>query len=217
VEASHVGGSSGLTGLTNTADDIGKKASDVLTEVKVAATQLKDALTHLNEGALSEETMSQFRRSITGLEKAMNNVSTKIVGDESAENVKAAISDVKDASAAFKRTSISLEATSTKLGETLEKLSPAVGKADKVMTSLDEALVSFKTASDNLADLTKSLGKGANKGLWGAMMNDDKLANDIKVFADNLKRNGIYRYKDDAAQQPHSPTPEPKRKGLFGR
>ena len=207
----------GLTALTDTADQIGKQAETVLAEVKDAAAGLKTVIKRIDEGALSEDTLSHFRKSMENLDKAMSNVSGEIVGDANAKNLKAAISDVRDAAASFKKTSASLETTSKQLGDTLTKLDPAVSKADKVMTSLDEALVSFKSASDNLAELTKTFSKGGGKGPLGALLNDDQMKKDLKDFLSNLKRNGIYRYKDDAdtAAQPQ-PQPPP-RKGLFGR
>lgn len=215
VDPQYVTKGGGLSDLTSTADQIGKKADKVLADVSDAAAELKDALSRVNKGALSDDTLSNFRKSMEHLEKSMENVSTEILGDENAANLKQAITDVKDAAAAFKRTSASLETTSKQLGETLTKLDPAVAKADKVMTSLDEALVSFKSASDNLSDLTKGLGKGGNRGVLG-LLADEKFASDLKKFADNLKRNGIYRYKDDAEQQ-GKPAPAPQRKGLFSR
>ena len=214
VDPQYVTKGGGLSDLTSTAEQIGQKADRVLADVSDAAAELKDALSRVNKGALSDETLGNFRKSMEHLERSMNNVSNEIVGEENAENLKQAIADVKDAAAAFKRTSASLEATSKQLGDTLTKLDPAVGKAEKVMTSLDEALVSFKSASDNLADLTKTLGKGGNKGLV-ALLADEKFASDLKKFADNLKRNGIYRYKDDADQQ--GQPPPPPRKGFFSR
>lgn len=226
VESQYVTKGGGLSDLTSTADQIGRRADQVLADVSDAAAELKDALSRVNKGALSDATLGNFRKSMEHLEKSMENVSTEIVGDENAANLKQAIADVKDAAAAFKRTSASLENTSKKLDDTLTKLDPAVAKADKVMTSLDEALVSFKKTSDNLSTLTSSISKGGSKGLLPALMSDVELKDDFKSLIDNLRRHGVvWGYKDDAeairareAAQKAQPTQQqPPKRGLFNR
>ena len=192
---------SGLSAMQNTLDGIGKKADVVLVDVSDAAKELKDALKRVNEGALSEKTLGNFRKSMEHLESTMANVDSNILGKDNAENLKAAITDIKEAAASFKRTSTSLELTSAKLGSTLDKLDPAVGKADKVMTSLDEALQSFKETSDNLSALTKGLNKSTNKGLLPALMSDEQLKEDFKALFSNLRRNGLIFYRNDAEKQ----------------
>ncbi|MBL9113426.1 MAG: MCE family protein [Verrucomicrobiaceae bacterium] len=224
VGESSVDSGGGLSALTSTADKVGKQADEVLVEIKAAAVELKGTIGRLNEGALSDDTLKHFRQSMENLDKAVANVSDKIVGDENADNLKQAIADVKDAAASFKDTASSLKTTSLQLGETLKKLDPAVGKADKVMTSLDEALVSFKGASDNLAELTKTFGKGGGKGLLPALMNDEVLKEDFKDLISNFKRNGVLFYRDNAdkleaeqkTRQQQTPPPS-QRRGIFGR
>jgi phospholipid/cholesterol/gamma-HCH transport system substrate-binding protein len=223
---SNVNTGGGLSALTSTADKVGKQADEVLIQIKAAAEELKQTINRVNTGALSDDTLKQFRHSMEKLDSAMTNVSDKIVGDENAENLKLAIADIREAAASFKRTSSSLESTSTQLSDTLKKLDPAVAKADKVMTSLDNTLLSFKGTSDNLSKLAKSLGSGGGQGLLPALMNDTALREDFKDLISNMRRNGVIFYRDNAdrleaeqrarEQQQQAPQ-QPRRGGIFNR
>jgi hypothetical protein len=62
---------SGLSAMQNTLDGIGKKADVVLVDVSDAAKELKDALKRVNEGALSEKTLGNFRKSMEHLESTL--------------------------------------------------------------------------------------------------------------------------------------------------
>jgi ABC-type transporter Mla subunit MlaD len=148
----------------------------------------------VNEGALSDEVIGNFKQSMEHLNKTMTRVDDKVLGEENAANLKAAISDIKDAAASFKKTATNLETTTAKLGPMFDKLDPAIAKADKVMTSADEALTSVKKGVDDFAAIARTMRSG--NGLMAALLNDPELKSEFKSLIGNLKERGILRYKD---------------------
>lgn len=207
----------GLGGLQDTAASAAKKVDLVLDDVKLALTDVRTAMKKVNEGALSEDVISDFKESMEHLNKTMTRVDDKVLGEENAENLKAAISDIKDAAANFKKTAANLETTSAKLGPMFEKLDPAISKADKVMTSADEALNSVKKGVDDFSAVARTMRSG--NGLMAALLNDPELKTEFKALIGNLKERGILRYKDvsaPATAPAGAPTAEPRR-GLFNR
>ena len=186
----------GLGALQETANKIGKQADVVLIAARDAAAELKDALSRVNKGALSDKTLESFRNSMTHLEATMKNVNEEVLGTDNKANLKQALADLKDATASFKSAATSVDSTMKKLDPLIGKLEPAVDKVDKAMTSADSMMTSFKQAGDNLASVTKDMAKG--DGLFKALLIDKQLRDDFKDLISNLKRNGVLFYKNNA-------------------
>lgn len=205
----------GLGSLQDTAASAAKKVDVVLDDVKLALTDIRTAMKKVNEGALSDDVISDFKQSMEHLNKTMTRVDDKVLGEENAANLKAAISDIKDAAASFKKTATNLETTTAKLGPMFDKLDPAIAKADKVMTSADQALTSVKKGVDDFAAIARSMRSG--DGLMAALLNDPELKGEFKALIGNLKERGILRYKDLSEPAP-APAPNSEgRRGLFNR
>jgi hypothetical protein len=192
-----------------------KKVDVVLDDVKLALVDVRTAMKKVNEGALSDEVVSNFKQSMEHLNKTMTRVDDKVLGEENAANLKAAISDIKDAAASFKKTATNLETTTAKLGPMFDKLDPAIAKADKVMTSADEALTSVKKGVDDFAAIARTMRSG--NGLMAALLNDPELKSEFKSLIGNLKERGILRYKDLSTPAPAPAPSSDARRGLFNR
>jgi phospholipid/cholesterol/gamma-HCH transport system substrate-binding protein len=189
----------GISALQDTANQIGKKADGVLDDLRGAAKEIKEGMTRVNTGALDDKTMEAFRSSMVHLKASMENVDTKILGEENQKNLSAAITELKDAATGFKSAAASVDTTAKRLGGVMDKLEPALEKVDKAMTSADAALQSFKQSGDNLAIFTKDMAKG--DGLMKALLLDKELREDFKDLISNLKRNGVLFYRDSAAKE----------------
>ncbi len=208
-----------LNDLQSTAKSVGEKVDVVLDDVRVALKDIQAAMTKVNKGALSDKTIQNFSESFEHLHSTLKRVDDKVLGDENAQNLKAALAELKDAATSFKNASKSIEETSKRLGPMFDKLDPAIAKADKVMTTADESLQSIKKAADSFAAAAENITTG--KGLLGALMNDQRLMNDFRDLIYNFKVNGPLWYKDTAERmraeelkkQPER-EPTPKR-GLF--
>ena len=191
-----VSAGSGLSAMQDTANQVGRKVDVVLNDVRDATLELKTALQRVNAGALSDETMKSFQRSMSHLESTMKDVDEGVLAEENKTNLKQAIADLKDATASFKRMAASVEGEVKKVSAIMDKIEPAVTKFDKAATSADEALQAFKQSGENLSVFTRDMAKG--DGLMKALLLDKELREDFKALISNLKRNGVLFYKDDA-------------------
>lgn len=214
----------GLSDLQTQAEQVGKKVDLVLDDVRTALVDIKGAMEKINKGALSDSTINDFKQSMEHLNKTMTRVDDKVLGEENANNLKAALADLKDASASFKASAKNVEESTKRLGPMFDKLDPAIGKVDKVMTTADDSLQSIKKAADSFAVAAKNITTG--KGLLGALTNDAELKTEFKDLISNLKRNGVIFYKNSADKQrtestptKTAPAPEPATglKPIFGR
>lgn len=215
----------GLSDLQTQAEQVGKKVDLVLDDVRTALVDIKGAMAKINQGALSDATIDDFKQSMEHLNKTMTRVDDKVLGEDNANNLKAALADLKDASASFKSSARNVEESTRRLGPMFDKLDPAIGKIDKVMTTADDSLQSIKKAADSFAVAAKNITTG--KGLLGALTSDAELKTEFKDLISNLKRNGVIFYKNSADKErsestPSKASPDPAAsatglKPIFGR
>lgn len=211
--------SGSLNDLQSTAKSVGEKVDVVLDDVRVGLKDIRTAMAKVNQGALSDSTIQNFKDSIEHLHNTLKRVDDKVLGDENAQNLKGALADLKDAAASFKNASKNIEESSKRLGPMFDKLDPAIARADKVMATADESLQSIKKAADSFATAAQNVTSG--KGLLGALMNDQRLMSDFRDLIYNFKVNGPLWYKDTAsklrAEDTKSQTDgsQPAKRGLF--
>ncbi|MES2505877.1 MAG: MlaD family protein [Verrucomicrobiota bacterium] len=191
--------SGGLSDLQGQAEVVAKKVDLVLDDVRTALVDVKAAMEKVNKGALSDSTITDFKESMQHLNKTMTRVDEKVLGDENANNLKAAIADIKDAAASFKVSAKNVEASTQKLGPMIDKLDPVIAKADTAMATADASLKSIKTAADSFSVAARNITSG--KGLLGALMNDPELKSEFKDLISNLKRNGVIFYRNSADRE----------------
>ena len=191
--------SGGLSDLQSQAEVVGKKVDIVLDDVRTALVDVKSAMEKINKGALSDATITDFKESMEHFNKTMTRVDEKVLGEENAANLKAALAEFKEAATSFKNASKNIEESSKRLGPMFDKLDPAIAKADKVMTTADESLQSIKKAADSFATAARNI--TSSKGLLGALMNDTELKTDFKDLISNLKRNGVIFYRDSTEKE----------------
>lgn len=207
----------GLSDLQSTAKSVGEKVDGVLDEVKIALTDVKQAMSKINKGALADGTIQDFKEGMEHLNSTLKRVDEKVLGDENAENLKTALADLKEAAASFKSASKNVEESSKKLGPMFDKLDPAIAKAEGVMASADESLQSIKKAADAFSAAAENITTG--KGLLGALMNDQRLMTDFRDLIYNFKVNGPLWYKDTAerlrAEELKRQSDEQPKRGIF--
>lgn len=214
IEGSQGGG---MSGLQDTAEAAARKVDLALDDVRAALVDVKAAMKKINEGALSDQVIGDFRASMEHLKNTMMRVDDKVLGDENAANLKAAITDIKEAAASFKRSTSNLEAASEKIGPMIDRLDPAIAKADKVMVRADEALGAIKKGADDFAAVARAARSG--NGLMAALLNDPELKNEFSDLISNLKRRGFLFYRDSAGRESEAPRPPATdaRRQLFQR
>ena len=192
----------GFTELQNTAQQVGKKVDVVLDDVRDALKPLRDSLKKLNETAMSEETLGDFKESIEHLNNTMARLDDHVLGEENAKALGASLKNLGEATESFKKAAKTAEGTIEKLDTSLEKLDPALEKLDSVMTNADEALIAIKGGAESFSTTMNYLRDG--EGLLGALMEDEELKADFKDLVYNLKRNGILFYRNSADKEDDS-------------
>ena len=189
----------GLGELQDTAQQVGEKVDVVLDDVRDALKPLRESLKKLNETAMSEETLGDFKESIEHLNNTMTRLDDHVLGEENAKALGASLKNLGEATESFKKAAKTAEGTIKKVDTSLEKLDPALEKLESVMTNADEALVAIKGGATDFSTTMKKLRDG--EGLLGALMEDPDLKADFKDLIANLKCNGILFYKDSAEKQ----------------
>ncbi|MBK8095195.1 MAG: MCE family protein [Verrucomicrobiaceae bacterium] len=221
----------GLSNLQSAAEKIGKQVSSfieddlkpaVSKDLRPALAEIKAATTKLNQGALSDETISKIKNTVAKLDSAVSRVDEKVFGDQNVSHLKESLADLKEAAASFKAASKNIEDSSKKLGPLLDKLDAPIAKLDKVMASADDTMKSIKGAADSFSVAARNITNG--KGLLGALINDPKLKTDFHDLIYNMKTSGPVWYKNNAdkerskqqTQPAPAPQPEqPKKRGFF--
>jgi phospholipid/cholesterol/gamma-HCH transport system substrate-binding protein len=208
----------GLNDLQSQAEKVGKKVDVVLDDVRVALKDVQSAMGKVNKDALSDATILNFKEGMEHLNNTLKRVDDKVLGEENAQTLKTALSELKDAATSFKGAAKNMEESSKKLGPMFDKLDPAIAKADKLMATADESLQSIKKAADTFAVVGANISSG--KGLLGALMNDQRLMTDFRDLIYNFKVNGPLWYKDTAerlrAEEAKKRLDEtPSKRGIF--
>lgn len=215
IEGDHSGG---LAGLQDTAESAAKKVDSLLEDVREALVDVKAAMKKVNEGALSDQVVGDFKESMEHLKNTMARVDDKVLGEENAKMLSEAMADVRSAAGSFKTSASNLEAATAKINDMATKLEPAVAKADRVMESADQALGAIKKGADDFSSVARSLRTG--NGLMAALINDPELKTEFSDLISNLKRRGFLFYRDSSDQEVEEEMPRSQnsaRQQLFRR
>ncbi len=191
--------SGGLADLQSTAEQVGRKVDVVLDDLRIALKDVREAVAKINHDALSDETVGDFKESMRHLSQTLTRVDEKVLGEDNAGELKAALADLRAGAASFKTAAGNAEAGSAKIGPLIDRLDPAVARADRVMATAEEALKSVKSAADSFAVTARHLQSG--EGLLGALVHDAELKTDLKDLIANMKRNGVLFYRDSATRE----------------
>ncbi len=199
--------SSGLGALQSTAEQVGKKVDVALDEFRVVMTDLRVTLKKVNEGALSDNNLADFKSSLTHLNNVITRLDEKTFSDETSKDVKDGIANFKDAAKSLKDSVDKLNPTFTKVDGVVEKLNGVVAKADTAMTSANDAMKSIDKTATTLGKAAQDIHKGA--GLLPALIHDVELKKDFKLLITNMRERGVLFYKDSATSKEQGARPIP--------
>lgn len=121
--------------------------------------------------------MGDLRGVVKKIDTTMTRLNEEVISKETAENLKSSVAHLNEATGNFSDAS--------------KKLGGVVDKADSAMDST-------KKAADDLEQVLTSTKQG--KGLLGALLTNQELANDLRALVSNLRAHGILFYRDSAAK-----------------
>lgn len=200
--------SSGLGALQSSAEQLGKKVDLAIDDIRNVAADLRITLKKVNEGALSDKGLEDFKSSLTHLNSVMTRLDEKTLSEETSKDVKEAVASFKDAAKSFKVSIEKLSPTFDKVDGVVAKLDGVVAKADTAMTSANEAMKSIDQSADTLGRVARDIHKG--EGLLPALIHDANLKTDFKQLISNMRQRGVLFYKDmEGREQSSRPPPGP--------
>lgn len=191
IPESNITKSSGLSGLQETAKQVGDKVDDALKDIKEAVADLRKSLKQLNEGALSDSAMKDIKETFKHLNDTVTRIDTKIFGEQTS-------TDIKETFASLKSAAKSLE-------DGVKKLDPAFAKIDKASGNIESMSGKLDKFVDSADATVKSIDKTVTEmrtgdGLLPALSRDAKMKNDFKMLIANLREHGVLWYKDSAGK-----------------
>jgi phospholipid/cholesterol/gamma-HCH transport system substrate-binding protein len=176
---------SGTGGLSELTD----KGAVVMDKLVTELEHIEALTARLNEGLLHERNLKNIEQTFENLKLTTDN---------------------------FRQASLSLEEVVSKAGSLIETTQGTVKTADATAGELQIAIgdlrkmiASATKAVDTTAGLAKKAADG--EGALGVLINDKKMAEDLKALAGNLRRTGVLFYKDKPVAATPAATPKPRR------
>ena len=170
-------------------------------------------------GGLSELTekgsvvMDKLTSELDHLEKLTLSLQDGLLHERNLKNIEVTFDNLKVTSEHFREASVQLEAVVGKAGTLVESTQGTVkSSGDELKKAIDDArkmLASATKAVDDTSLLMKKASEG--EGTLGTLINDKKMAEDLKTLAANLRRSGVLFYKDKPLPATPAPTPKSRR------
>jgi len=121
--------------------------------------------------------VGDLRGVVQKIDTTVTRLNDEVISKETAENLKASMAHLSEATENF--------------ADASKKLGPVVDKADSAMDST-------KKAADDLQKVLSSATQG--KGLLAELLTNKELANDLRALVSNLRAHGVLFYRDTAAK-----------------
>lgn len=171
-----------------------------LDDIQSVTSQLNESVTRLNDGLLSERTLSSVQRTLANVEDA------SLGARNAAGELKPLLADARVTMTKINSLTERAEGTFGTLDRELANVGPALQgapetlrsirrTADKAEGAVVEAEKTFAKASETLDTLN------SDDGLLGTLTSDGSVSTDTKTFVRNLRRYGILGYKDEETDE----------------
>lgn len=161
--------------------------------------------------------MDKLVTELEHIEQLTGRLSDGLLHERNLKNIEQTFENLKLTTENFRTASLSLEEVVSKAGTLIETTQGTVKTADAAAADLQTAigdlrkmLASATKAVDHTSVLVKKAADG--DGALGVLINDKKMAEDLKALAANLRKSGVLFYKDrPVAGTPAPATPKPRR------
>lgn len=187
------GGPTGLDALQNNAETLSK---DVVRILKQA-----------------EETLAKVDGASKELGEAVGKINRSVLADKNLAHLETTLANLATTTEDWKTASAKLDPALAEAREAIQAIRNAAANAEKTLKSADQAIAEAKPALkklpkavDELASTTAKAGEALDRmkkgeGLLGALATDNDVALDAKAFMRNLRRYGVFRYRDAPAKE----------------
>jgi len=197
----------GSNDLTTAATRVSDEAIVVMKDIRTGIAKLNETIERIQTGVLSEANLTSISQALAKTNESLEKLDTRVLSEEN-------ITAVRDSLALLKTTMQNASTATAKADSALAKAESALTKADKAMDHLGPGLKGFSGATaslDDAANALEALLKEARsgRGVLHALLNDRELADNLERLIENLRRSGIFFYKDKAPSSLPPPAPPP--------
>ena len=179
------------------------------------------AASKAGSGGLSELTdkgsvvMDKLVTELENIEKLTARLNEGLLHERNLKNIEQTFENLKLTTDNFRKASSDLDEVVGKAGTLIDSTQGTVKAADATAADLQVAIADLRKmiasatkAVDNTAGLAKKAADG--EGALGVLINDKKMADDLKSLASNLRRTGVLFYKDRPVAATPAPAATPK-------
>lgn len=160
------------------------------------------------------DVMDQLTKEMEKISEMLSRINEGLLHETNLKNLEATFANLKTTTENFKTTTAELDTIMQKMGGTLDAAKGTMETADGAAGDLRLAIKDLRKVADTANKTVDSAGmlvkNAANgNGAMGALINDPKLADDLRALVANLRRSGVLFYKNRPVPEA---TPAPKRR-----
>jgi methyl-accepting chemotaxis protein len=145
--------------------------------------------------------MDQLSAELAQIQEMTVRLNEGLLHQANLKNLEATFENLRQTSENFKKTSAGLETLAVKAGDAIDAAKKTVETADGAAADLRLAVGDIRKMTDTADEAVKSaqllVKKAADgDGTLGTLINDERMAQDLKALIGNLRRSGVLFYKD---------------------
>lgn len=172
--------------------------------------------------AKGADVLEKLASELDEIEALTKNINQNLVSAQNTKNLSETFEHLKTMSANLTESSKKLDGILAKGDSAMDSAKKTMETVDKAAGDLRTAMTDFKRVSqnaNNTLDSAKTMMDTGNRvlkkaeqgeGALGMLLSDRETANNLKAFAENLRRSGPVFYKDREPKP--TPTPAPRRR-----
>jgi ABC-type transporter Mla subunit MlaD len=210
-------GSSGLLGDRFVDVHLHEKfdAADVIQPgSRIAGTQPGGGLSELTDKG--GEVMDQVAKEMEKISEMLTRINEGVLNKQNLKNLEDSFANLKVSTENFKNTTKQLDGLIDKAGGAMDATKGTMTTADKAAADLRLAIADLRKMAESATKTVDSTGALVKKaaqgeGALGTLINDPKLADDLKALVANLRRSGVLFYRDRSVRATPVPRPTPRR------
>ncbi len=181
------------TDIGTTAKGVADKSVQVLEDIQGSLADLKGAINKISTGVLGDDNLLNFSESMKNLNTTLTKLDAEVLSPANTTALKDSLGSLQHSAAKLDQDLDALGTTVTSANDMIrQKLSPSLDEIGK-------AAVTIRKAAEGLGVVATDM--HAAPGLITALLRDQKMRDDFTSLISNLRRHGIFWYKDDAEKE----------------